>query len=823
MEIGYIKPRDISQEMEESYLDYAMSVIVSRALPDVRDGFKPVHRRILYAMYKLGLGSGAKFRKSATVVGEVLGKYHPHGDMAVYDSMVRMAQDFSMRYLLVNGQGNFGSLDGDSAAAMRYTEAKLTPLAEEMLADIEKNTVDFVDNYDKTRKEPMVLPSLLPQLLLNGSTGIAVGMSTIILPHNLAEIIDALLYLIDNGSASVEDLMKFIKGPDFPTGGAVYDKKAIIGVYATGRGAIVTRAKAEITERGKYNIIQITEIPYQVNKSILIAHIADLVRDKKIEGIKDIRDESDKEGVRVIIILKNDSAPQKVLNQLFHHTDLEKTFHVNMLALSGGIQPKVLTLKMILEEFVEHRKEVTRRRSEFDLAKAKARAHILEGLNKALDNIDAVIKIIKNSENREDAQGNLMKKFKLTDIQSNAILEMKLQTLAGLERKKILDELKEKIKEIKSLEDLLASPKKIAAVIKDEMIRIRDKYGDERRTKVINSPIGEFNELDLIPNEEAMITITESGYIKRMKPTGYKVQERGGKGVIGVTPKYEDVVRFMASGSTLSNILFFTNKGRAYQTKAFEIPESSRIAKGQAIFNFLPLANNEKVTAVTVIEEKKEERGKLELPPGGKEKYLVMLTKKGIIKKVDIEDLSAIRRSGILAINLKDNDELKWVKESAGTDDIIIATSLGQAIYFKEKEVRSMGRNAGGVRAVRLKAGDEVVGMGVVKPSNNGKVQEKLIVVMENGYGKRSNLGLYRKQKRGGGGIKTAKITPKTGKIISTMTVKEKEEKDLMIISVKGQVIRIPMESVPVIGRSTQGVRIMRLEKDDKVASVILV
>ncbi len=823
MEIGYIKPRDISQEMEESYLDYAMSVIVSRALPDVRDGLKPVHRRILYAMYKLGLGAAGKFRKSATVVGEVLGKYHPHGDMAVYDSMVRMAQDFSMRYPLVNGQGNFGSLDGDSAAAMRYTEAKLTPIAEEMLADLEKNTVDFIDNYDKTRKEPVVLPSLLPQLLLNGSTGIAVGMSTIILPHNLGEAIDALAYLIDNSSASVEDLVKFIKGPDFPTGGIIYDKKAIVNTYATGRGAIRSRAKAEIAERGKYNIIQITEIPYQVNKSVLITHIADLVKDKKIEGIKDIRDESDKDGVRVIIILKNDSAPQKVLNQLFHFTDLEKVFHVNMLALSGGIQPKVLTLKMILEEFIEHRKTVTRRRSEFELAKAKARAHILEGLSKALDHIDEVIKIIKKSESREDAKSNLMSKFKLTDIQTEAILEMRLQTLAGLERKKILDELKEKIKEIKQLEDLLASPKKIAAVVKEELSRIRNKYSDERRTKVISSSIGEFNETDLIPNEEAIITITESGYIKRMKPTGYKVQERGGKGVIGVTPRYEDVVRFMVSSNTLSNILFFTNKGRAYQTKAFEIPESSRIAKGQAIFNFLPLTNNEKVTAVSVIKDEKGASGKLQLPDKGKTKYLVMLTKKGIIKKVDIDNFSAIRRSGILAISLKDNDELKWVQESSGTDEIIIATSFGQAIYFKEKDVRGMGRNAGGVRAIRLKKDDEVVGMGIIKPSSTGKNAEKLIVVMENGFGKRSNLSLYRKQKRGGGGIKTAKITPKTGKIISTMVAGEKEEKDLMIISVKGQVIRIPMESVPVIGRSTQGVRIMRLEKEDKVASVVIV
>lgn len=808
--IGKIEPRAITDEMEECYLDYAMSVIISRALPDVRDGLKPVHRRILYAMHDLGLKPSAKFRKSATVVGEVLGKYHPHGDVAVYDSMVRLAQDFSLRYPLVNGQGNFGSMDGDSAAAMRYTEAKLKPIAEEMLSDIEKKTVDFADNYDKSRQEPVVLPSKLPQLLLNGTMGIAVGMATNILPHNLNEVIDATVCLIDNSEATVEDLLEFIQGPDFPTGGSIFDAQEISQVYFTGKGRIVARAKADIIETKKEHFqIIVSEMVYQVNKSVLIEKIADLVKTKKIEGIKDIRDESSKEGVRIVIDLKNDAYPNKILNRLYQLTDLQKPFHANMLAIVDGIQPKVLNLKMMLEYYLKHRQEVVRRRTQFELDKAKERAHILEGLSKALDHIDEVIKTIKQSKTKEIAHQQLMKKFKLSDRQTTAILEMKLQTLAGLERQKIKDELEEKLKLIAKLEAILKNPKKILQIIKDELLEIKNKYGDERRTKVYKNPIGKFAQEDLIPKEEVVISITHGGYIKRIDSSTYHVQHRGGKGVIGAAVKEEDAVEHFLSCDTLSDLLFFTNNGRVFQTKAYEIPASKRTSKGQAVVNFLQLAPNESITAVIPLKKENKES----------KKYLVMATKNGIIKKTSIEDFASVRRSGLIALKIKKNDELKWVKASSGKDEVMLTASNGQAIRFKEKDIRPMGRTAAGVKAIRLSAGSEVVSMDIVEAISAAK--KFLLVLSENGFGKQSEVKFFKVQRRGGSGIKAAKTTGKTGAIVSARIISEnQQEEDLFVASQKGQVIRIPIKSIPTLGRATQGVRIMRLAAGDKVALI---
>jgi DNA gyrase subunit A len=811
--VGKVAPLALVDEMQSSYLDYAMSVIVSRALPDVRDGLKPVHRRILYAMWSIGLKAGAKFRKSATVVGEVLGKYHPHGDTAVYDSMVRMAQDFSLRYPLVNGQGNFGSMDGDRAAAMRYTEAKLAAISEELLFDIERNTVDFMPNYDGTQKEPKVLPSKLPNLLLNGSMGIAVGMATNIPPHNLNELADGISYLIDNPEADVNELMNFIQGPDFPTGGIIFDVKEIKAAYATGKGGIVMRAKTEIVEAkgGRFDII-VNEMPYQVNKAALLEKIAELVQNKKIDGIKDLRDESDKEGVRVVIELKRDAYPKKVLNQLYKQTQLQTTFHVNLLALVDGIQPKVLTLKNILEEYISHREIVVRRRAEFDLNKAKDRAHILQGLKKALDKIDQVIKAIKASKDREQAKANLMKKFKFTERQAIAILEMKLQQLANLERKKIEDELKEKLKLIKELEALLASKKKILGVVKTELLEVKEKFGDERRTKVVKSAVGEFSQEDLIPNEDTIVTITHDGYIKRLPPTTFKTQSRGGKGVIGLTTKEEDSVEHFFATTTHSDLLFFTTRGRVFQLKAYDVPVGSRTSKGQAIVNFLQLAPQEKVSSVLALDEL------------GDSKFLVMVTSKGNIKKVAIEQFANVRRSGLIAIKLKSNDNLEWVKPSAGQDDVVVATADGKSIRIKEKQIRPMGRNAAGVRAIRLKGEDHVVGMDVIDNGQNKTLE--LVVVMQNGFGKKTSLSAYRPQGRGGSGIKAAQVTSKTGKIVSAFVIDSKAigEEDLIIISTKGQVIRLPLASVKTAGRATQGVRLMRFkEPSDKVASVTFV
>lgn len=805
-----IKTQEITKEIQQSYLDYAMSVIVARALPDVRDGLKPVHRRILYSMWKTGLRANAKFRKSATVVGEVLGKYHPHGDSAVYETMVRMAQSFSLRYPLVNGQGNFGSMDGDSAAAYRYTEAKLSSIAEEMLIDIEKDTVNFVPNFDGQHKEPIVLPAGLPQLLLNGSMGIAVGMATNIPPHNLTELINGINYLIDNPNAQIEDLMKFITGPDFPTGGVIYDKNSILEAYKTGRGKILMRGRANIveTKTGVFQII-ISEITYNTNKSTLIEKIANLVKTGKIVGIKDLRDESDKEGVRIVIYLKKDAYPQKVLNKLYSLTDLQKNFGVNMLALVNGIEPQVLNLKTILEEYVAHRKTVVIRRTKYDLAKAQDRAHILEGLAKALDHIDAVIETIRNSATKEIAHTNLMKKFKLSDRQTTAILEMRLQTLAGLERKKIEDELKEKKQLIIELQAILKSEKKILSIVKDELIQIKKKYGDDRKTKVIKSGIKEFKPEDLVPNEEAIITISKGGYIKRMNPSVYRVQKRGGKGVMGAITREGDVIQKVLSIMTHDNLLFFTNTGKVFQTKAYEIPESTRIAKGQSIVNFLSLSQEESVTAIVAFNK------------SDKFKYLIMMTERGTVKKTKLKEFENVRRSGLIAIKLEKGDALRWTNATTGTDEVIIATQDAKAIHFKESDVRAMGRNAAGVRGIKLKKDDKVIGMDVVFKNQKGN---QLLVISEKGYGKRTNLKAYKIQKRGGSGIKTASLTTKTGKLIGSSMVNIDElEMDIILTSQQGQIIRIPLKSISVLNRATQGVRIMKPQKGDKVgASTVL-
>ncbi len=807
--IGKIQNRPIVQEMEESYLSYAMSVIVSRALPDVRDGLKPVQRRILYAMWKLGLKHNAKFRKSATVVGEVLGKYHPHGDSAVYEAMVRMAQDFSLRDPLVDGQGNFGSMDGDGAAAMRYTEARLSAIAEEMLFDIEKETVDWVDNYDGTRKEPAFLPAKLPQLLLNGTMGIAVGMATNIPPHNLEEIVDGIVHLIDNKNASIEDLVKFIKGPDFPTAGIIYNQKDILEAYRTGKGGIVTRAKADIVEnsRGMFSII-VSELTYQTNKSTLIEKLANLVKEGKIQGIKDIRDESDREGVRIVIDLKKDGFPKKILNLLYKNTELQKTFHLNMLALVNGIEPRILNLKSILEEYIVHRQNVVTRRIQFELNKAKERAHILEGLKIALDHIDAVIKTIKSSKTKETAHKNLMKKFKLSSLQADAILEMKLQTLAGLERRKIEDELKEKLKLIKKLETILKSPKKILKIIKDELLSLKEKFGTPRRTRVIKGTVSSFSQEDLVANEETIISLTEDGYIKRLPNTAFRTQKRGGKGIIGGNVKEGDAVDKVLGAMTHDDLFFFTDTGKVFCIKAYELPVSSRTAKGQSIVNFLQIDSNEKITAILPISKDSDA------------KFMIMQTAQGKIKKTDIKDFAKVRRSGLIAIKLTKGDTLNWVHTTSGKDSVIITTKNGQAIHFNETQVRAMGRAAAGVKSIRLKKGDEVVGMNIVTKKLKKPL---LLVVTENGYSKKTPVSKYKKQTRSGSGLKTLKVTPKVGHLVSSRIV-EADDKDSTLIasSNKGQIIRTNVDSISVLGRATQGVKIMSLKPGEKIAAIAI-
>lgn len=799
--------RSIVSEMKKSFIDYAMSVITDRALPDVRDGLKPVHRRILYAMHTMGLSASAKTRKSAAVVGEVLGNYHPHGDVAAYEAMVKMAQDFSMRYPLVIGQGNFGSVDGDSQAAMRYTEAKMSKIAGELLRDINKDTVDWVPNYDATKKEPLVLPSAVPQLLLNGTLGIAVGMATNIPPHNLREVVDAVAYLVDNKDATTEDLMQFIQGPDFPLGGIIFNAKDIHHAYATGRGGIVTRGVAEIVEEKNNSQIVITSIPYRVNKADLIMKIAEMVRDKRIDGIKSIRDESTKD-IRVVIELKNGSYPQKVLNFLYKHTQLEDTFHLNLVALVNGV-PQTLSLKSILEEFIKHRQNVVRRRTEFDLREAEAREHILLGLKKALDHIDEIIKIIKKSKDVNDARANLIKTFKFSEIQANAILEMKLQKLAGLERKKIEDELNEIQKLIKELKDILANPRKILSIIKKELSDISEKYGDDRRTKVVKGGVKVLSMEDLIADEENTLILTAGGYVKRTHPDEYRKQKRGGVGVVDLDTKEEDFVTNFLTANTHSDLLFFTDRGKAYQIKMYELPEGKRATRGKSIMNFISLSEGEKVTSVLPMPKNLKDN---------KDLSLLMVTEEGTGKKVSAASFHDVRASGIIAIKLSEGDRLISVSGVTKGDSCVVVTTKGQSIRFKENDVREMGRTAAGVRVIKLRKGDKVIGAHPV--SKETEKESSLLTMGANGYGKKTPIKEYKIQKRGGSGIKTGNVTAKTGEIIASQVVTGQEE-EAVAMSKKSQVIRLGLSEIPSLGRSTQGVRIMKLYPGDYIASFI--
>ncbi len=810
-----IIPVDIVAEMKESYLAYAMSVITARALPDVRDGLKPVHRRILFAMNEMGLTSSSRFRKSAAVVGDVLGKYHPHGDVAVYDSMVHMAQEFSYRYPLIIGQGNFGSIDGDNAAAMRYTEAKMAKISNELLLDLGKETVDFRSNYDQTRKEPVVFPSAVPALLLNGTLGIAVGMATNIPSHNLGEVIDATLHLMENDDASAEDLMQFIKGPDFPTGGVAYGHKDMLHAYSTGRGGVVCRGEAEITETksGVFQII-ITSIPFRVNKSNLIMAIAELVQEKKLEGIKGLRDESTRD-IRIAIDLKSGAHPEKVLNYIYKNTQLEQNFNFNMVALVNGV-PQTLSLKSILSEFIAHRKEVVKRRSQYDLRRAEEREHILLGLKKALDKIDQVITTIRASKDAHIAKFNLMKEFKFSDLQAAAILEMKLQKLAGLERKAVELELKEKQDFIALMKDLLASPKKMLKIIGEELAEIKNKYSDARRTKIVKGGIKEISEEDLIPEEETMLVFTAGGYVKRTDPSEYRAQKRGGVGVVDLETKEEDFVTMLISGSTHSDLLFFTNLGKVYQIKMYDIPVGRRATKGKSIMNFLSLGTEEKVTSI------------LPMPKELKKSpiSLMLVTKNGTAKKMSGESFKDVRRSGIIAIKLDKGDELSSALSVDKGDEVMLATAGGQSIRFKESDIREMGRTAGGVRGMKLSKGDEIIGVDIISAkggsASGGKNAGFFLTMSANGFGKRTALKEYKVQKRGGSGIKTAKVTPKTGKLI-VAKVLTGEEEELIAMSKKGQVIRTALKDISSLGRQTQGVTIMRLRAGDGIASLTCV
>ncbi|HRH26951.1 MAG TPA: DNA gyrase subunit A, partial [Parcubacteria group bacterium] len=792
--------QEITSEMKASFIDYAMSVITDRALPDVRDGLKPVHRRILYAMHENGLTAGGKTRKSATVVGAVIGDYHPHGDVAVYDSMVKMAQDFTMRYPLIIGQGNFGSIDGDNAAAYRYTEAKMSKLSAELLRDIEKETVDFIPNYDGTKKEPKVLPTAVPNLLLNGTLGIAVGMATNVPPHNLGEVMDAVTHLVDNKDATTEDLLQFVKGPDFPVGGIAFNQKDIAHAYAHGKGGVVTRGEAEIVENksGQFQIV-ITSIPFRVNKSTLISRIAELVQEKKLEGVKGLRDESAKD-IRIVVDLKGTAHPQTVLNYLYKHTQLEETFHYNMVALVDGV-PETMSLKGVLENFVSHRTTVIRRRTEYDLKKALEREHILLGLKKALDHIDEIIKLIKKSKDTPEAHANLMKTFKFSAIQATAILEMKLQRLAGLERKKIEDELKAVQELIETLKAILASPKKILGIIKDECKEIKEKYGDERRTRIIKGGAQILSVEDLVPDEENALVLTAGGYIKRTNPDEFRKQKRGGVGVIDLDTKEEDFVTMLLITSTHSDLLFFTDKGKVYQTKMYDIPEGKRATKGKSIMNFLPLSEGEKITSILPMpkEVKKSESS------------LMMVTKQGVAKKVATSSFHDVRISGIIAIKLDSGDALVSASFTHSKDTVMVITAKGQSIHFKESDIREMGRTAMGVRAIKLGKGDEVISAETVPNTlNNGTI----MVISANGYGKCTDIDEYKVQNRGGSGIKTANVTPKTGNIISAKVFAEGEG-EIVAISKKSQVIRVDAKEIPVLGRQTQGVRIMKLRDGD--------
>ncbi len=795
-----ILPRTLEDEMKSSYIDYAMSVIVARALPDVRDGLKPVHRRVLFGMHELGLPYNRPYKKSARIVGEVLGKYHPHGDSAVYDTMVRMAQEWSLRYTLVDGQGNFGSVDGDSPAAMRYTEARLARIADEMLRDLDKNTVDFVSNFDESLQEPTVMPSYLPNLLINGASGIAVGMATNIPSHNLSEVIDGCVALIDNPKATSADLMKIIKAPDFPTGGIIYGYEGVKDAYLTGRGRVVIRAKANIeTLKNDRENIVITEIPYQVNKAGLIEKIADLVKEGKINDISNIRDESDRDGMRIVVELKRDAQPAVILNQLFKHTQMQVTFGVIMLALVNGV-PKVLTLQEMIQHFLDHRMNVLIRRTKFDLDAAEKRAHILEGYIIALDNIDEVIETIKKSRDVETAKTNLMRKFKLSEIQAKAILDMRLQRLTGLERKKIEDEYKETIKLIEKLRGILENERTRKKIIKDELLALKEKYGDERRTEIIKD-YKEFSLEDIIAEEDVVVTISHGGFIKRFPVSGYRRQGRGGKGVTGVGTKEDDFIEHMFVASTHQYILFFTDKGRCYWLKVHEVPEGGRTAKGRSIVNLLEKEKEENITAFVAVKEFREDQ------------YLMMATEKGTIKKTVLSAYGNVRKGGINAINLVPGDRLIEVKMTDGKNDIVIGTRNGFAIRFNEKDVRDMGRTATGVRGVRLGKGDRVVGLLVIK---NDKTT--VLVVTEKGYGKRSDINDYRITRRGGKGVITVKTTDKVGKMIAMMEVVDRDE--LVIISTQGMVIRQSVKDLRVMGRNTQGVRVIRLNEGDSIADI---
>jgi len=797
-----INPREITEELRESFLDYAMSVIVNRALPDVRDGLKPVQRRILWSMWNSGLTSGVKTRKSATVVGDVLGKYHPHGDSSVYEAMVRLAQDFSVRYPLVIGQGNFGSIDGDPAAAHRYTEAKMSKIAEELLADIDKKTVDFMPNFDGTHNEPTVLPAKIPNLLLNGTVGIAVGMATNIPPHNLNEVISASSYLIDNPDASSAELMDYIKGPDFPTGGIIYNKRGIIDAYTSGKGKITMRGVAEIEDKR----IVITEIPYQVNKAEFIIKLAELVQEKRLEGIKDIRDESDK-NIRIAIDLKQDAIPQKTLNQLYKLTDLQKDFHLNMIALSKGLSPSLMSIKDVLAAHIEHRRETVRRRSEYDLMKAKERTHILEGLAKAIDIIDEVIAVIKKSKDKADVKLNLIKKFDFTEAQAEAIAEIKLWTLSTMEKGKINDELDEKRKLIKELETLLKSEKAILSLIKTEFNEVKEKFGDERRTRVVASGLQEFSDEDLIPNEECMITLSLGGYIKRLPSQSIKSQHRGGKGVIGSDVSEEDTLTHFISADTHNNILFFTGSGKVFQTKVYDIPSGSRTAKGRAIHNFLEIPAEETISALIAYSSTKE------YPSS----YLIMATKAGVIKKTALQEFENVRKSGIIAINLKKGDRLIGVKLSSGKDGVIIGTRKGLSIRFKESGVRPMSRATAGVKGVALRSGDAISSFDVI--TEDSSKDALFLNILEKGFAKQTSLKEYKTQIRGGKGIITATITAKTGELVASRVITT--EKELVIISEKGQILKTTISSVRKTSRAAQGVRIINLSSGDKIAGVI--
>lgn len=801
--LGKVLPISIEQEMKNSYIDYAMSVIVMRALPDVRDGLKPVHRRILYAMHEAGMAANKPYKKSARIVGEVLGKYHPHGDSSVYDAIVRMAQNFSTRYLLVDGHGNFGSVDGDSAAAMRYTEVRMSRVAEEMLADIDKDTVDFVPNYDESLKEPTVLPAKIPNLLVNGSSGIAVGMATNIPPHNLGEVVDGVIMMIDNPETTLKDLMMVIKGPDFPTGGLILGREGIKNAYTTGKGIVKMRAQARIDKlaNGKHRIL-VTEIPYQVNKARLIENIANLVREKSVDGISDLRDESDRSGMRIVIEIRRDANPDVILNQLYKHTQMQETFGVNMLALVDG-RPRVLNLQEVLHYYLEHQKVVIVRRTQFELAKAKDRAHILEGLKIALDHLDQVISTIRQSQTVDIARNALIEKFQLSEKQAQAILDMRLQRLTGLEREKIEKEYRDVLETIEWLESVLADEHKVLALIKEELLDVKKRFADERRT-VITSDVSKIEIEDLIAEEDIVITITHQGYIKRLPVDTYRSQKRGGRGVTGMGTKEEDFLEHLFVATTHHNILFFTNRGRVYRLKGYDIPESaSRTAKGTAMINLVPVENGEKITAVIPIKEFSSRR------------YLFMATKKGVVKKTELMEYDTARRGGLIAIVLDDDDDLICVKLTNGEQNIIMGTKGGMAIHFPETDVRDMGRTTRGVRGISLDEGDEVIGMDTTKADG------QVLTITAEGYGKRTNVEEYRLQSRGGKGIINSKVTDKTGEVIGLKLAKPGQE--LMLISIDGIVIRIEINEISIISRNTQGVKVMRTGVEDKVVAMALV